>query len=103
LDNMISFMFESPLDICRAVAARARAARLAADLTQEGLAERSGVSLGTLKRFERSGAASLEVVARIALALRMESGFGGMFQLPRFASLDEVIAVPKIRQRGTKK
>jgi transcriptional regulator with XRE-family HTH domain len=96
-------MFASPLDICRAVSERARAARLAADLTQEGLAQRSGVSLGTLKRFESSGAASLEVVVRIALALRMEGGFERVFQAPRFSSMDEVIASPKKRQRGTKK
>ena len=70
---MLSTQFMSPADICRSVAGRARAARLAADLSQEGLAERSGGgSLGTLKRFERTGAASLEVVARIALAPRLE-------------------------------
>lgn len=100
---MLSTEFVSPADICRGVAERARAARLAADLSQEGLAERSGVSLGTLKRFERTGAASLEVVARIALALRLESGFDGLFILPTFTTLDEVIAAPRKRQRGQKK
>nr|WP_294518883.1 helix-turn-helix transcriptional regulator [uncultured Rhodopila sp.] len=98
----MSPLFESPADICRALAERARAARLAANLSQQGLAERSGVSLGTLKRFERSGAASLEAVARIALALRMEAGFEKLFQPPRFTSLDDVIAAPRKRQRGTK-
>ena len=100
---MLSTEFPSPADICRSVAERARAARLAADLSQEGLAERSGVSLGTLKRFERTGAASLEVVARIALALRLESGFDALFILPKFTTLDEVIAAPRKRQRGQKK
>jgi transcriptional regulator with XRE-family HTH domain len=100
---MVTITFQSPSDLCREVADRARSARLAANLTQEGLAQRSGVSLGTLKRFERSGAASLEVVARIALALRMEGGFERMFEAPRFASLDEVIATPRKRRRGTGK
>jgi transcriptional regulator with XRE-family HTH domain len=100
---MIDLILESPKDICRAVAERARAARLAANLTQEGLAQRSGVSLGSLKRFESSGAASLEAVVRIAVALRMESGFERVFQSPRFSSLDEVIAAPKRRIRGTRK
>jgi transcriptional regulator with XRE-family HTH domain len=97
----MSILFESPGDICRAIADRARAARLAANLSQAGLAQRSGVSLGTLKRFERSGAASLEVVARIAMALRLEPGFEKLFQPARFTSLDEVIAAPRKRQRGT--
>lgn len=103
MDNMLSLEFASPADICRSVAVRARAARLAANLSQEGLAERSGVSLGTLKRFEHTGAASLDVVVRIALALRLESGFEGLFVLPKFTSLDEVIATPRKRRRGMKK
>ncbi len=90
----------SPPEICQSVAARAREARLAADLSQAGLAERAGVSLGSLKRFERTGAASFEAVVRIAVALRLEAGFEELFRLPRFASLDEVVAVPKRRQRG---
>lgn len=100
---MLSLELASPADICHSVAVRARAARLAANLSQEGLAERSGVSLGTLKRFEHSGAASLDVVVRIALALRLESGFEGLFVLPKFTSLDEVIATSQKRQRGMKK
>jgi transcriptional regulator with XRE-family HTH domain len=103
MDNMLSIEFASPADICHSIAQRSRAARLAADLSQEGLAERSGVSLGTLKRFEHTGAASLEVVVRIALALRLESGFEGLFVLPKFTSLDEVIATPRKRLRGKKK
>nr|WP_294508065.1 helix-turn-helix transcriptional regulator [uncultured Rhodopila sp.] len=99
----MSLLLESPADICRSVADRARAARLAANLSQEGLAQRSGVSLGTLKRFERSGAASLEALARIALALRMDTGFEKLFQAPRVTSLDDVIAAPRKRQRGTSK
>ena len=43
------------------------------------------------------------MVARIALALRMEGGFERMFEAPRFASLDEVIATPRKRRRGTGK
>ncbi len=82
------------------IAVRAKAARLAANLSQQGLAERSGVPLGTLKRFERAGAASIEVVVRIALALRMENGFETLFAPPRFASIDEVLAAPVKRRRG---
>lgn len=100
---MVALIFESPLDVCQALSRRARSARLAANLTQQGLAERAGVSLGTLKRFESTGAASIEAVVRIAVALRMERGFEHLFQPPRFTSIDEVIAAPKKRQRGTRK
>lgn len=92
--------FDSSNDIRRMVADRARAARLAADLSQLGLAKRAGVSLGTLKRFERSAAVSLDALVRIAVALRLEGGFDALFRSHGFASLDEVIATPKKRQRG---
>jgi len=82
------------------IAVRAKAARLAANLSQQGLAERSGVPLRTLKRFERAGAASIEVVVRIALALRMENGFETLFAPPRFTSINEVLAAPVKRRRG---
>ena len=36
-----------------------RERRLQMDLTQEGLAERSGVSLSTLRKFEQKGSISL--------------------------------------------
>jgi transcriptional regulator with XRE-family HTH domain len=100
---MLSTKIESPNDICRAVADGARAARLAADLSQQGLAERAGVSLGSLKRFERSAAVSLDALVRIAMALRLEGGFEALFRSHGFASLDEVIATPKKRQRGRNK
>jgi len=43
--------------------------RLESKLTQDGLAHRSGVSLGSLKRFESSGLISLESLLKLALIL----------------------------------
>jgi transcriptional regulator with XRE-family HTH domain len=42
------------------LAENVRERRLQMDLTQEGLAERSGVSLSTLRKFEQKGSISLE-------------------------------------------
>ena len=93
----------SPTDIRQAIAGRAKQARLLADLSQAGLAERAGVSLGTLKRFERTGAISLDSLVRLAIALRLENGFGSLFDLPKFKTIEEVLSVPKHRQRGRRK
>lgn len=81
------------------LSARIKSARLADNITQESLAERAGVSYGTLKRFESKGAASLEVVVRLALALRLERGFEGLFAMPKFTSMDEVVSAPVVRHR----
>lgn len=93
----------SPADLCRGLADRARAARLAADLSQAGLAERAGLSLASLRRFETTGAASLELVARIALVLKAEDGFQALFKPDVYASLDETLKAATPRKRGRKK
>ena len=42
-------------------------------ITQKQLAARSGVSLGSLKRFEQSGEISLQSLTKIAIALDVEN------------------------------
>ena len=95
--------FLSPADICHDVAIRARTARLAANLSQAGLAERAGVSLGSLRRFESSGAASLELVVRVALALKSEDGFAALFKPQTYTSLDKALNATTSRKRGRNK
>lgn len=60
-------------------------------ITQKQLAARSGVSLGSLKRFEQSGEISLQSLKKIAIALDMENELEGLFDNVPFASIDEVI------------
>jgi transcriptional regulator with XRE-family HTH domain len=49
--------------------------RLSFDLTQEGLANKSGVSLGSLKRFETTGQISLESLLKLAVILECLEDF----------------------------
>ena len=60
-------------------------------ITQKQLAARSGVSLGSLKRFEQSGEISLQFLKIIAIALDMENELEGLFDNVPFASIEEVI------------
>ena len=55
-----------------------RAKRKALKLTQEELAIKSGVSLGSLKRFETSGQISLESILKVALVLECLGDFEGV-------------------------
>src|SRR3546814_12148100 len=68
-DNMLSLDIDGPSDVMRKVAQRAKQRRLHENLSQQGLAERAGVSLGSLKLFEQTGKASLQTVVLIAFAL----------------------------------
>lgn len=60
-------------------------------ITQKQLAARSGVSLGSLKRFEQSGEISLQSLTKIAIALDVENELGDLFNNVPFASIEEVI------------
>ncbi len=99
---MISFI--SPCKAQRIVAENIRERRLQLDLTQEGLAERSGVPLATLRKFEQQGVISLESFFKLLMVLGMLDAMVKATEVPQtpFSSLDEVIALntaPK-RKRG---
>lgn len=85
----------------RGVGERARALRLMRKLRQEQLATRAGVGIATVRRFEKTGGASIENVLRIATVLDAERAFEKLFEAPAYASLDEAIARPAAhRQRA---
>ncbi len=72
-------------------------------MTQADLAARAGVSLASLRRFERTGSASFALVARVALVLGAEHKFTELFGLPAFRTFDEATRQPSTRQRGRRK
>ena len=84
-----------------------RERRLQMELTQEGLAERSGVPLSTLRKFEQKGNISLESF------LKLLSVIGGLEEvinalkpnIPNFKSIDEVLKSEEeiTKKRGRKK
>lgn len=90
--------------MARHIAKRAQAKRLSLNLSQKTLAERSGVSFGALKKFERTGKISLESLLKIALVLGCLEDFMMPFQPPApetLLSLDQLLN-DKTRQRGRK-
>lgn len=84
-----------------------RERRLQMELTQEGLAERSGVPLSTLRKFEQKGSISLESF------LKLLSVIGGLEEVinalkpnkPNFKSIDDVLKADEeiTKKRGSKK
>lgn len=99
---MVTITLSSPQEVAMQLAARAKAKRLALNFSQETLAERAGVSLGTLKKFERTGKISLESLLKIALVLEALDAFDHTF-LPRkpetYLTLDELLK-DQPRKRG---
>jgi transcriptional regulator with XRE-family HTH domain len=96
------FSLETPERVSRKLADRAKALRLARGWKRSTLAERSGVSLASLRRFEESGKVSLQNLLEIAFALNRLDDFDSLLQPPRAASLAELEAAEKqpVRKRG---
>lgn len=82
-------------EVLQGVAERARRLRMSLGLRQADLAERAGVGVATVIRFERTGGASFENVLRIARALKAEGSFERLFEMPPYASLDEALKEPE--------
>ena len=97
---MISFSLMPAKDIAAEIALRLRSRRLAQNLTLEGLARRSGVPLGTLKKFERTGQIALVSFIRLAIALKDEAALEKLLLEQKFETLDEVLQSVKKPKRG---
>ncbi len=100
MDNILAINLISPNELQMKMARSFKKNRLAMSLTQQGLANRSGVSLGSLKRFESSGKIAFESLLKLALVLDLLDGFNKITQMENYTtdySLDEII------KRGTKK
>ncbi len=90
---MLSFLPKAPHDITEELRAKFKARRKSLNYTQDELAIRSGVSLGSLKRFESSGKISLESLLKLALVLECLEDFSGVCEVEeeKFKSIDEVL------------
>ncbi len=73
------------------IARRVQRKRKQHKLTQQQLSRKSGVSLGSVKRFERTGEISLTSLVKIAFVLDCEKDFDELFARKEYRSIQEVI------------
>ena len=88
---MNQYIWETAEEMDAALAKRIRGIRKRRRLTQQDLSERSGVSLGTLKRFETTGQISLLSLTKLAIALGCENEIRSLFENVVYESIEEVI------------
>jgi transcriptional regulator with XRE-family HTH domain len=74
------------------------------NLSQEGLAKRSGVSLGSLKRFERTGLIAFDSLLKLAMVLDCLGDFDKIAveddSTLAGRSLDDILAESRPRKKG---
>ncbi len=102
--NLSEFQLHTPEEMALHLAGHLRRLRLQHRWKQSTLAERAGVSLPTLRRFEQSGLISLKHLLRLAFALGRLEDFCHLLEPSAAGSLKELeaIAAMKETQRGVR-
>ncbi|MDO5833408.1 MAG: helix-turn-helix domain-containing protein [Lachnospiraceae bacterium] len=88
---MEPFVWETAEELDQKLAQRIRNIRRRRSISQEKLAEMSGVSYGSIKRFETSGQISLISLTKIAIALDLADELRNLFTQAPYKDIQEVI------------
>ena len=102
---MLNINISTPSSVMEQLKTKFKQRRLHLGFTQKGLSTRSGVSLGSIKRFESTGLISLESLLKLSLVLECLDDFNDIanLKLPEISSIDEIINTKpnSIKKRGT--
>ena len=85
------FIWETPEELDLKLAKRVRNIRKRRSISQQKLSEMSGVSYGSIKRFESTGQISLPALTRIATALDLADELRNLFTQVPYKDISEVI------------
>ena len=88
---MEKFIWETAEELDQKLAQRVQNIRKRRSISQEKLASRSGVSYGSIKRFETSGQISLISLTKIAMALDIADDIRNLFATVPYRDIQEVI------------
>ena len=90
---MNNFLFnpKTPNEIARELVEKIKQYRKKLKISQVQLAAKSGVSLGSIKRFESKYEISLNSFIKILIALNLEQDLENLFTQKNYNSIDEVI------------
>jgi transcriptional regulator with XRE-family HTH domain len=98
--RMFDFNLASAAEISHHLGQRLRSRRLAQLMTQAELAARAGVSTGTVRTLEATGAVSADSLVRVALTLGLANSLQGLFEAPpprSIAKLEHAQVAPRQR------
>jgi len=88
---MIDINFKTPTLLGHKISNNVRTLRKAHKISMKRLSEMSGVSYGSIKRFEASGEISLTALLKIALVLDCADDFENLFANSQPRSIQEII------------
>lgn len=88
---MDALVWETAEELDQKLAGRIRNIRKRRSISQQKLADMSGVSYGSIKRFETTGQISLVSLTRIAMALEIADELRTIFSQVPYRNIQEVI------------
>lgn len=88
---MEQLVWETAEELDQNLAGRVRKIRKRRSISQEKLAHMSGVSYGSIKRFESTGQISLLSLTKIAMALDMADELRSIFTQVPYKNIQEVV------------
>ncbi|MEQ2413614.1 helix-turn-helix domain-containing protein [Blautia acetigignens] len=88
---MEALIWETAEELDKNLALRVRKIRKRRKISQQKLADLSGVSYGSIKRFETSGQISLLALTKIAMELDMADELRNIFSQVPYRNIQEVI------------
>ena len=99
---MLAINISTPKSIMQDLKDKFKQKRLSLNLTQEGLSNKSGVSLGSIKRFESSGEISFESLLKVTFEKNCLDDFQNIANKKdeQYDSMDDLLKVKKKKKRG---
>src|SRR5688500_5840986 len=101
--KILSFKLATHSEICQELGQRIKVHRLTKRFKQQELADRAGVSIGTVKNLESKGQSSLETLVRVLTALDLLQDLENflVFKVQSIAQLEKIekIKMQRIPQR----
>lgn len=98
-DNMLSvlegYMSDNADVIAKQLASDFRHRRVEKGFTREQMAERSGVAVSNIVRFEQKGLISLKNLISLAMALGYTAEVKNIFVQPKYATMEELTQIRK--------
>ncbi len=98
-DNMLSvldsYFLPNADDVARKIANDFRNRRVERGLTREDVAEKSGVALANITRFEQKALISLQNLILLAIALDYLHEIRDIFASPKYSTMEELSRIRK--------
>ena len=99
MNNILSLLENYTLDtvddIAKGIAEDFRKRRIEKNLTREQVAEKSGIALANIVRFEQKGLISLKNLIGIAMTMEYTSEVRKIFSEPKYSTMEELTQIRK--------